>query len=132
MEDKFPKIMAPLLQIQKASANKASQYIFNFGDFVKECLDVSLEEENLRYINDKIEDTLNLLNYSDLPNESHYSYYQIKLIEIFSNELLNNIGSIKSENKGRKIDSDQLLKINPLKPILLKFRLLEGLTNFGK
>ena len=52
VEDKFPKIMAPLLQIQQASVNKASQYIFNFGDFVKECLDVSLEEENLRYIKD--------------------------------------------------------------------------------
>ena len=39
-------------------------------------------------------------------------------------------GFLKS--KEQKINSDQLLRIDTLKSILLKFRLLEGLTNKGK
>ncbi len=117
VKDKFPKIMEPLLQIQKASTNRASQYIFDFGDFVKECMDVYLEEENIKYIKDQIDDTLNLLNNSDLPKESLYSFYQIKLIEILYNEILNNIDCIKSENKGHKINLDQFLRLESLKPI---------------
>jgi hypothetical protein len=131
IEDKFPKIMKPLLQIQNYIDNKGPQYKFHFGDFVKECLNVSIEEENLRYIKDQIDDTLNLLEYSDLPKESLFSYYQIKIVEIFYNDLLDNIGYVKVENKGHKLNSDELLRINCLKPILLKFRLLEGLTNKG-
>ena len=132
IEDMFPKIMKCLLQIQNSSLNKVSQYNFNFGDFVKECLDVSIEEKNLRYIKDQIEDTLNLLNDSLLSKESLYSFYQIKIVYNFYEEITENIGSIKVENKGQKISSDQLLRINALKSILLKFRLLEGLTNKGK
>ena len=131
VEDLFPKIMTCLLQIQNSSSNKTSQYNFNFGDFVKECLDVPIEEENIRYIKDQIEDTLNLLNNSELSKESLYSFYQIKIVYNFYDQILENIGSIKVENKGQKINSDQLLRIGALKPILLKFRLLEGLTNKG-
>ena len=132
VEDLFQKIMTCLLQIQNSSLNKVSTYNFNFGDFVKECLDVAIEEENLRYIKDQIEDTLNLLNYSELSKESLYSFYQIKIVYNFYEEILENIGSVKVENKGQKMNSDQLLRIDTLKPILLKFRLLEGLTNKGK
>ena len=132
VEDLFPKIMTCLLQIQNSSLNKVSAYNFNFGDFVKECLDVAIEEDNLRYIKDQIEDTLTLLNYSELSKESLYSFYQIKIVYNFYEEILENIGSVKVENKGQKMNSDQLLRIDTLKPILLKFRLLEGLTNKGK
>ena len=131
VEDLFPKIMTCLVQIQNSSANKMSQYNFNFGDFVKLCLDVSIEEENIRYIKDQIEDTLNLLNNSELSKESLYSFYQIKIVYNIYEQILENIGSIKVENKGQKLYSDQLLRIKALKPISLKFRLLEGLTNKG-
>lgn len=66
---------------------------------------------------------------SNLKEESLFSFYQIKLVENFYNELLEIIGAIKVENKGKKIISDELLRINALKPILLRFRLLKGLTN---
>ena len=95
--------MKCLLQIQNSSLNKVSQYNFNFGDFVKECLDVSIEEKNLRYIKDQIEDTLNLLNDSLLSKESLYSFYQIKIVYNFYEEITENIGSIKSKIKVKKL-----------------------------
>ena len=71
-----------------------------------------------------------------MKKEFLYSFYQIKIIERLYNQLLDNIGAVKVENKGKKLNSDDLLTINALKPILLKFRLLEFLTlkntkNFG-
>ena len=86
----------------------------------------------MEYIKNQIEDTLILLNNSNLEEDSLYSFYQIKIIGNFYNELLENIGLIKVENKNQKINSDELLEINSLKPILLRFRFLEGLNNKGK
>ena len=128
----FPNIVKELIEIQTDSLNETSQFNFNFGNFVKLCLDVPIEQGNLEYIKNQIEDTVNLLNYSNLSKESLYNFYQIKIVEKFYSDLLNNIGSVKAENKGYKISSDELLRINSLKNILLKFRLLEGLTNKGK
>ncbi len=47
-------------------------------------------------------------------------------------ELLENIRLVNVENKGQKLNSDELLRTNSLKTILLKFRLLEKLTSKGK
>ena len=47
-------------------------------------------------------------------------------------ELLENIRLVNVENKGQKLNSDELLRINSLKTILLKFRLLEKITSKGK
>ena len=131
-EEMFPEIVKSLMEIQIASINGTTKYNFNLGQFVRNCLEVPIEQANLEYIKNQIEDTLNLLNISNLNEESLSSFYQIKLVENLFNELLENIGSIKVENKGKKLNSDELLKINALKPILLRFRLLEGLTNIGK
>jgi hypothetical protein len=124
-EQKFPEIVKILIEIQKSNP----EYNFKFGDFVKKCLDVKIEKENLEYIKNQIEDTLKLLDYSNLKEEKLYSFYQIKIIERFYRILLENIDAIKVENKGQPIRSDDLLRLNALKPILLKFRLLELLTN---
>ena len=131
-EEKFPEIVKCLLEIQISSINEITEYNFNFGQFVSLCLEVPIEQANLEYIKNQIEDTLNLLSSSNLKEESLFSFYQIKIVEKLYNELLENIGVIKVENKGKKLNSDELLKINVLKPILLRFRLLEGLTNKGK
>jgi len=134
-EDMFPEIVKNLKEIQISSSNEASQFKFNFGEFVKACLEVPIQKSNLEYICNQIEDTINLLNISCLSNEFLYSFYQIKIILKFFNELLENIGEIKTEYKGQKINSDDLLNIKSLiniRPILLKLRLLEGLTNKRK
>ena len=134
-EEMFPEIMNYLKEIQISSSNETSQINFNFGEFVKTCLEVPLQRSNLEYICNQIEDTINLLNVSCLSNEFLYSFYQIKIIGKFFNELLKNIGEIKAEQKGQKINSEALLNIKTLtniRPILLKLRLLEGLTNKGK
>ena len=131
-EEMFPEIVNALKQVQIDSQNSTSQYNFNFGSFVTQCLSVPIEKSNLEYIKNQIEDTLNLLNYSNLSNESLFSFYQIKIIHRFYGELLDKIDSVKVENKGQKLNSDELLRISSLKPILLKLRLLEGLVNKGK
>ena len=76
----------------------------------------------MEYIKNQIVDTLILLNNSNLEEDSLYSFYQIKIIGNFYNELLENIGLIKVKNKNQKINSDELHEINSLKPILLRFR----------
>ena len=131
-EEMFPEIVKCLLEIQIASINIENKYNFDFGKFVTFCLEVPIDQTNLEYIKIQIKDTLNLLDVSDLNEEALFSFYQIKLVEKFYNELLENIGAIKVENKGKKLNSNELLKINILKPILLKFRLLEALCNRGK
>ena len=132
-KESFGNIVKELKNIQIDSLNETSKYNFNFGNFVKLCLDVSIEKKNLEYIKSQIEDTINQLNYSNLlSKESLYSFYQIKIVGKFYTDLLEIIGSVKVENKEYKINSDELLNINYLKQVLLKFRLLEGLTNKGK
>ena len=130
-EEMFPVIVNALKNIQIDSQNEASKYSFNFGNFVSQCLLVPIEKGNLEYIKNQIDDTLNLLNYSNLSKDYLYSFYQIKIIGRFYGQLLDNIGSVKVENKGKKLDSDELLRIASLKPILLKLMLLESLTNKG-
>ena len=131
-EEMFPENVKSLIEIQNSSINEATIYNFNIGQFITYCLEVPIEQSNLEYIKNQIEDTLQLLDNSNLKEESLFSFYQIKLIVKYYNELLYNIGAIKVENKGKKISSDELLRINALKPILLRFRLLKGLTNIVK
>ena len=69
-----------------------------------------------------------MINYSYLPKERICSFYQIKIIEKLYDEILENI----VEDKSRKLSSDELLKVSSLNPILLKFRLLQELTNNEK
>ena len=137
-EKKYPDILKDLIDIQESSISKKeiTDFHFEFGNFVKNCLELEIEEDNLKYIIAQIKDTLYLLHNSILKEEFLYSFYQIKIIERLYNQLLENIGAVKVENKGKKLNSDDLLTINALKPILLKFRLLEFLTlkntkNFG-
>ena len=136
---KFPDILKDLIEIQKSSSDSKKEitdFHFEFGNFVKKCLELEIEEDNLKYIITQIKDTLYLLDNSNLKKEYLYSFYQIKIIERLYNQLLENIGAVKVENKGKALNSDDLLTIKALKPILLKFRLLELLTlkdtkNFG-
>jgi hypothetical protein len=76
-EDAFPEITKSLIEIQIFSINTISQFNFNFGNFVTACLNVPMEEENLEYIKNQLEDTLTLLNYSEL-SKNHYIHF-IKL-----------------------------------------------------
>ena len=134
-EEMFHEIVKILKEIQISSENGISKFNFNFGEFVKLCLDVPIQQTNLEYIKNQIDDTINLLNNSNLSNEFLFSFYQIKIIGKLFNDLLENIGEIKAEQKGLKLNSDSLINIKSLKnikKILLKLRLLEGLTNKGK
>ena len=72
-----------------------------------------MEKDDLEYIKNQIEDTLMLLNCSNKEENSLYSFYQIKIIVNFYNELLDNIDLTKVENKNQKINSDesQFIKI---------------------
>ena len=116
-EEMFPEIVKILKEIQISSLNNTSSFNFQFGNFVKACLEVPIEEGNLKYIKDQVEDTINLLKVSNLPKEFLYSFYQITIVNKIYNELLDNIDSVKGENKGYKMNSDELLRINSLKPI---------------
>ena len=134
-EEMFPEIVKTLMEIQIDSTSESTQFNFNFGDFVRLCLEVPIQQSNLEYIKNQIDDTINLLNNSCLSKESFFSFYQIKIVGNLYKELLDNIGEIKAEHKGQKINSDALINIKSLsniKFILLKLRLLEGLTNKGK
>ena len=134
-EEMFPEIVKILMEIQISSENESSQFNFNFGEFVKLCLEVPIQQSNLEYIKNQIDDTINLLNNSCLSKEFLYSFYQIKIVGKLYNDLLANIGEIKAEQKGQKLNSDALLNLKSLtniKVILLKLKLLEGLTNKGK
>ena len=130
-EEMFPEIISDLFQIQIASSNEFSQFNFNLGKFVKSCIEIPIEKTYLEYIINQMEDTIILLNNSNFSKESFHYFYQIKIVKQFYIEILKIIDSVKIEDKRRKLNSDELLKVNSLKPILLKFRLLEELTNKG-
>jgi len=134
-EELFPEIVNNLKEIQISSINETSQFNFDFREFVKACLEIPLQQSNLEYIYNQIEETINLLNNSCLSNEFLYSFYQIKIIGKLFKKLLDKIRINKLEQKGLKLNSDDLLNtkdFTDVRPILLKLRLLEGLTNRGK
>ena len=56
-----------------------------------------------------------------------FNYCQIKIIKNIYEELLDEIYSVKSEEKGNKLNSDELLRNNVLRKTLLRFRLFEKL-----
>ena len=56
-----------------------------------------------------------------------FNYCQIKIVKNIYEELLDEIYSVKSEEKGNKLNSDELLRNNDLRKTLLRFRLLEKL-----
>ena len=134
-EKKYKDILLDLYNMQKLSGEK-----FKFDSFVNICLrQIIVEENDLIFIQKNIQDTLNLLDFyyeteknknSDkLLYEKYSNYYQIIIINNLIKELLENINCLKPEHSGNKIDSEELLKIPKLKPILLKFRLLKELLN---
>ena len=133
-EKKYKEILVDLYNMQKLSGE-----IFKFDRFVDTCLrKIIVEENDLIFIQKNIEDTLNLLDYhyeveknknSKLSYENYSNYYQIVIINNLIKELLENINCLKPEHSGNTIDSEELLKIPKLKPILLKFRLLKELLN---
>ena len=113
----FPEIVKTLMEIQIDSTSESTQFNFNFGDFVRLCLEVPIQQSNLEYIKNQIDDTINLLNNSCLSKESFFSFYQIKIVGNLYKELLDNIGEIKAEHKGQKINSDALINIKSLSNI---------------
>ena len=68
-EEMFPKIVKILIEIQISGKNNISTFnIFNLEIF-KSCLEVSIEVGNTKNIKIQIEDTINLLNISNLSKE---------------------------------------------------------------
>ncbi len=73
----FTKIVKILIEIQISGKNNISTFnIFNLEIF-KSCLEVSIEVGNTKKIKIQIEDTINLLNISNVSKESLYLFYQI-------------------------------------------------------
>ena len=71
----FPKIVKILIEIQISGKNNISTFnIFNLEIF-KSCLEVPIEVGNTKNIKIQIEDTINLLNISNLSKESLYLFY---------------------------------------------------------
>ena len=56
-EEMFPEIVKTLLEIQVSSSNETSQFNFKFGEFVNICLEVPIQQSNLEYVINQIEDT---------------------------------------------------------------------------
>ena len=132
-EKKYKDIILDLYNMQILSGEE-----FKFDRFVDICLrKIIVEENDLIFIQKNIEDTLNLLDYhyeieknngsKKLSYENYSNYYQIIIINNLIKELLDNISCLKPEHSGNTIDSEELLKLPKLKPILLKFRLLKEL-----
>ena len=116
-DEKFPDITKDLKEIQKSSVSKkeTTDFVFKFENFVKNCLKVEIEEENLKYIKIQIEDTLNLLDESNLNKANLYLFYQIKIVWRFYNQLLENIGAVKVENEGKYFTYNKWYKTNYIK-----------------
>ena len=74
-EEMFPEIVKILIEIQISGTNNISTFKNQFGNFIKTCLEVPIEEGNIKNIKDQIEDTINLLNISNLSKESLYLFY---------------------------------------------------------
>ncbi len=126
-DEKYPAIVLPLLNIQQVAKGKNKDYKFNFLEFVSNCLKVEIDKNTLKYINTQIEDTFNLIYNSSISPELMFNYCQIKIVKNIYEELLEEIDSVKSEEKGNKLNSDELLRNNVLRKTLLRFRLLEKL-----
>ena len=126
-DEKFPEIIRDLLNIQQVAKGKNTHYNFNFQNFVSNCLKIEIDENNLIYLNTQIEKTFNLIYNSSISNELMFNYCQIKIIKNIYEELLDEIYSVKSEEKGNKLNSDELLRNPILRKTLLRFRLLEKL-----
>ena len=124
---KYPEIVLPLLNIKQVAKGKNKDYKFNFLEFVSNCLKVEIDEYTLKHINVQIEDTFNLIYNSSISPELMFNYRQIKIVKNIYEELLEEINSVKSEEKGNKLNSDELLRNNVLRKTLLRFRLLEKL-----
>ena len=56
-----------------------------------------------------------------------FNFCQIKIVKNIYEELLEEIDSVKSEEKGNKLNSDELFRNNVLRKRLLRFRLFEKL-----
>ena len=126
-DEKYPAIVLPLLNIQQVAKGKNKDYKFNFLEFVSNCLKVEIDENTLKYINIQIEDTFNLIYNSSISSELMFNYCQIKIVKNIYEELLEEIDSVKSEEKGNKLNSDELFRNNVLRKRLLRFRLFEKL-----
>ena len=50
-----------------------------------------------------------------------FNYCQIKIVKNIYEELLEEIDSVKSEEKGNKLNSDELLRNNVLRKTFLRF-----------
>ena len=74
-EEMFPEIVKILIEIQISGTNNISTFKNQFGIFIKTCLEFPIEEGNIKNIKDQIEDTINLLNISNLSKESLYLFY---------------------------------------------------------
>ena len=53
-EEMSPIIVKNLLEIQISSSKETSQFNFNFGEFVKACLEIPIQKSNLEYICNQI------------------------------------------------------------------------------
>ncbi len=126
-DEKYPAIVLPLLNIQQVAKGKNKDYKFNFLEFVSNCLKVEIDKNTLKYINTQIEDTFNLIYNSSISLELMFNFCQIKIVKNIYEELLEEMDSVKSEEKGNKLNSDELLRNNALRKTLLRFRLLEKL-----
>ena len=126
--DKYKEIVLILIKIQNAT--EGEEYPdFNFKDFVEKCMEVKIEEVDLDFIIRNIQDTLNLLNYSNVINQDklrHFKeqFYQIHIVQDLFSDIKKNINDVSSTQKDHQLKDSELLNIQSIKPILLRLKLL--------
>ena len=127
-------VLDELCKIQKS--NSENKYYFSFKNFVKKCLKLRLNKENIQLIINNIEDTLNLLLYNNKDNdnkgydEALSNFFQISIIKNLLLELKDKISKIELKDiEHFQLESEQLLNNEKLKEIILRIKLLISLLD---
>ena len=132
----YNNIVMFLIKIQNAC--EGEYYTdFNFKEFIQQCMEVKIEEIDIDFIIINIQDTLNLLDYSKEINQDqvkHFKeqFYQIHIVKDLLKEIKENLKDVASTQKDLKLNDPDLLKINSLRPILLRLKLLINLLESEK
>ena len=127
-------VLDELCKIQKS--NSENKYDFSFKNFVKKCLKLRLNKENIQLIINNIDDTLNLLLYNNKDNdnkgydEALSNFFQISIIKNLLLELKDKISKIELKDiEHFQLESEQLLNNETLKKIILRIKLLISLLD---
>ena len=131
IEEEFKDIVDDLVGIQNNIIKDIPYNEFNFKIFVEKCYNtVPLNKEKLKWLLINIEDTLNLLENSNrIDIELKQKFYQIIIIKNIFEKIISNFKNIHGFVNDIKLSNEQLLNLHEIKPILLKFKLLNQLLN---